>query len=181
MKFETTKKESKLTMTTITNKVATCTRCSKDIFSSPESISTGYGIDKDNNKICYDCCAELDKEQMRQDGKITLYLTCEPAHYERVAVEGRTRPYRLCAGTVSNWCGTLQFKCHTRTGKHNIAGVRYDCWFVFEGYYWHGVTYGDNTQLCHCKRTKDKPTAPGPDAFTLTHLQFKDGKPDYSL
>lgn len=162
-------------MTTITNFVGTCTRCSKAIFSSPESMVAGYVIDKDNNKICYDCCAELDKERMRQDGKIILYLACEP---ERNC---RTPEGRHSAGTVSNWCGTLQFKCHTRTGKHNIAGVRYDCWFVFEGYYWHGVTYGDNTQVCHCKRTKDKPTAPGPDSFTLTHLQFKDGKPDYSL
>lgn len=144
-------------MTTIINKVATCTRCSKDIFSSPESMVAGYATDKDNNKICYDCCAVLDKEQMRQDGKITLYLTCEPAVKPGSKTREGGRLFRRSAGTVSNWCGTLQFKCHTRTGKHNIAGVRYDCWFVFEGYYWHGVTYGSNTQICHCKCTKDKP------------------------
>jgi hypothetical protein len=143
-------------MLPMTVKVATCTRCNKDIFSSPESISSGYGLDKDNNRICYSCCAVLDKERMRQDGKITLYLTCEPAS------KAKTPIGRPSAGKVSNWPGTLEFICHTSTGRHNIAGVRYDCWFVFEGYYWHGVTYGDNTQICHCKRTKDRPLSLGP-------------------
>jgi hypothetical protein len=136
-------------MLPMTVKVATCTRCNKDIFSSPESISSGYGLDKDNNRICYGCCAVLDKERMRQDGKITLYLTCEPAS------KIKSKDGRICRGKVSNWPGTLEFICHTTVGNHNIAKIRYDCWFIFEGYYWHGVTYGDNTQICHCKRTKD--------------------------
>jgi hypothetical protein len=128
-----------------------CHTCHSDIIPSPSEIGTGYAIDKDNNKVCYSCCAEQDKQFMRDNGKITLYLTCEPAH------KIKEPQGRLTVGTVSNWPGTLKFKCHTRIGSHNIAHVRYDCWFIFEGYYWHGVTYGDNTQICHCKRTKDRP------------------------
>lgn len=106
-----------------------------------------YGLRGNDEKICYKCCAELDKEYMRKNGKITLYLTCEQVK--------RTRP-RKCRGEVTNWPGSLRFSCHTRSGRHNIVGNRYDCWFVFEGYEWHGVTYGDNTQICHCKKTKVK-------------------------
>lgn len=136
-------------MTTVLNKVGTCSRCKQDIFSPPESMSAGYATNKDNDRICYRCCGIMDKEIMRTEGKITLYLTCEPASNEKNPAGRRT------LGKVSNWCGTLEFVCHTSTGKHNIARVRYDCWFPFEGYWWHGVTYGDDTQVCHCRRTKD--------------------------
>ena len=36
-----------------------------------------------------------------------------------------------------------------------IAGIRYDCWFRFEGFWWWGVRYGNNTEIVHCKRTKE--------------------------
>jgi hypothetical protein len=43
------------------------------------------------------------------------------------------------------------------TGRHNIAGVRYDVWFRGpDGHVWWGVQYGDMTQICHCKRTKEE-------------------------
>lgn len=59
--------------------------------------------------------------------------------------------------TASNWPHTLVFRAHGQVGRHNIAGKRYDVWFNGpDGYEWHGVTYGDWTQLCHCKRTKRK-------------------------
>ena len=104
-------------------------------------ITTGYGTNSKGQIVCYDCCAEEDKKYMRENGRITLYLT--------VKFNGESK--------ISNWPGSLVFnKPHIKTGRHNIAGIRYDCWFVFEGTWWWGVRYGDNTQLCHCKKTKQK-------------------------
>lgn len=54
-----------------------------------------------------------------------------------------------------SWPGTLKIKCHVRTGRHNIAGTRYDVWFTFNGKNFYGVTYGDKTQICHIRRIKD--------------------------
>ena len=97
--------------------------------------TTGYGTDKDGKRHCYACCATRDRDAMRRDGRATLYLT---------------------GSTLSNWPGSLSFTVRsTRVGRHNIARTRTDVWFAFEGYWWHGTQYGDNTQLCHCKRTRE--------------------------
>ena len=146
----------------MTTKTFTCSRCQNELPIPAAPGGTGYALDDDGEKICYDCCAELDKQWMLAHGKIALYLTCEPASKARL----HGRPFtsatanicgRKTAGEVTNWPGTLRFPCHTRTGGHNIAGVRYDCWFTGpDGYEWHGVTIGDNTQICRCKRTKTK-------------------------
>lgn len=111
---------------------------------SPDSVSTGYATDGKGNKVCYVCCAEQDKAWMREKGKITLYVT-----YQKT-VNGEQ-------ATVTNWPGSLSIRApYVKTGRHNIARVRRDVWFRFEEALWHGVHYGDNTQLVHCKRTKEK-------------------------
>lgn len=112
----------------------------------PESehldITTGYGTDANGKTYCYDCCAEADKKEMRKTGRATLYL---------IIVNNGTSNY----AKVTNWPGSLVFDyLHYRKGHHNIAGTRYDVWFKFEGKTWHGVTFGDMTQICHCKVTK---------------------------
>jgi len=101
---------------------------------------TGYGTNSAGEKICYECCREFDKEWMSENDKITLYLT--------QATTGRWR--------VTNWPGTLRFRVdETRKGKHNITGTRYDVWFTDrEGNRWWGVSYGENSQLCHCRKLK---------------------------
>ena len=39
----------------------------------------------------------------------------------------------------------------------DIAGKRLDVWFYGpDGYIWHGVQYGDNTQIVHCKRSSER-------------------------
>jgi hypothetical protein len=74
---------------------------------------------------------------MKDEGRITLYLTDD--------------------GRVTNWPNSLSFKGHVSKGRHNIAGTRYDVWFTGpDGHRWHGTQYGDNTQICHCKRTKER-------------------------
>lgn len=112
---------------------------------------TGYAVDNQGQKVCYACCAYVDRQEMVKEGRIVLYLTCEPAYFVKHPLGRKTR------GTVSNWPGTLTFNCHTRTGKHNIAGIRYDCWFTGpDGYEWYGVGYGENSQIVRCQRTKKK-------------------------
>lgn len=97
---------------------------------------TGYGKDSNDRTFCYQCCADRDRAYMVDTGAITLYLTKDK---------------------VSNWPDSLAFKVTAQhVGKHNIAGKRYDVWFVGpDSHVWHGVQYGDMTQLCHCKRTKE--------------------------
>ena len=118
---------------------------------SESTISSGYGVDKDGNKHCYQCCAEYDKQAMRDTGKATLYLTLDDDTGRTMTQWG----YRYGDHKITNWPGSLTFRTHAvKTGQHNMARVRYDFWFNFEGETWHGVQYGDNTQIAHCRRTK---------------------------
>ena len=103
--------------------------------SEHSDFTTGYGVDAEGKKHCYECCAKQDKEWMIENGRITLYLSDDE---------------------VTNWPGSLRFKVgYKKEGHHNMAGKRYDVWFTGpNGKNWHGVQYGDNIQLCHCKRIK---------------------------
>lgn len=116
-----------------------CAACGQDKPVHKDG-GTGYGYNDKEETICYACCGERDKADMQANGKATLYLTME---------QGKP-------AMVSNWPGTLKIEPHhIRVGRHNIAGKRYDAWFTGpDGNPWHGVTYGDNTQICHCKRIK---------------------------
>lgn len=108
-------------------------------------LDCGHSSDKygiiDNKKLCYACCGEHDKKMLTQESRYTLYLS-----------GGFKEGF-----TVSNWPGTLTIKpTYVRRGRHNIAKSRYDVWFTFKGANWHGVQYGENTQLLHCKKLKLK-------------------------
>ena len=118
----------------------TCNRCNQE-KSYESDFATGYATNDKGEKICYQCCGELDRQYMIDNGAISLYLTIDKKYPSR--------------GKVTNWPGTLSLPVGIKVGRHNIAGVRYDCWFTFNGHVWHGVTYGDNTQICHCKQTKE--------------------------
>lgn len=115
------------------------------------TVGTGYGQDADGKRYCYACCATRDREQMVRDGKATLYLSRDETG-PAVGNMGPRYSYK-----VTNWPGSLVFKVGgaIRHGKHNIARTRSDVWFTGpDGKEWHGVQYGDNTQLCHCRRIK---------------------------
>lgn len=111
--------------------------------SAHSEFTRGYGTDSQGKRHCYACCAEQDKAHMRQHGKIALYLTTKP---DLGGSYGDAR--------ISNWPGSLEFKGRYHKGRHNIAGSRYDAWFKFEGSNWHGVQYGENTQIIHCRKLK---------------------------
>ena len=123
----------------------TCARCDRvkhhDVLDGVGG--TGYGTNQDGNPVCYECCGVVDREAMLRDGHsktLPLYLTSK---------DGRR--------FVGNWCGTLQFPVrHYQSGRHNIAGTREDVWFIGPDHHvWHGVQYGQWTQIVHCKRTKE--------------------------
>ena len=104
---------------------------------SPHSDSmAGYGEKVDGTRHCYECCAKYDEEDMEKSGRAVLYYTGKE---------------------VTNWPGSLRFPVYySRQGRHNIAGIRFDFWFIAFGHIWHGIQYGSQTQIAHCKRTKEK-------------------------
>jgi hypothetical protein len=118
-----------------------CHQCHQAIV--PPALTsggTGFAEDDQGNKTCYQCCANQDRAYMREHGRIMLYLTHDKG-----------------IGAVTNWPGTLRFAIgRVKKSHHNIARHRYDVWFTFDHHIWHGVQYGDNTQICHCKKTKER-------------------------
>jgi hypothetical protein len=121
-----------------------CSVCKQTVAQGHSDFTTGYGVKPGNgHKVCYACCAARDKADMLKTGRATLYLTIErPELYKQ--------GYR--SGKVSNWPGSLEIPVFYRRGRHNITGCRFDVWFTFKGQNWHGVQYGENTQICHCRR-----------------------------
>jgi hypothetical protein len=111
----------------------TCDICDKDC--KPEGIATGYAITSDQRILCYDCAATNERADMIEDGRAVLY-------------HGDDK--------VTNWTGLLSFNCGpARKSRHNIARWRYDVWFIGpDKKQWHGVRYGDNTQILRCRRAK---------------------------
>ena len=116
----------------------TCSVCNEH-KTHESSFSTGYGIDKLGNKVCFECCGKQDASELSSlpiGGKTILYLDTK----------------NKC---ITNWPGTFKLNIgYIRTGKHNMAGKRYDVWFKYSGNVYHGTQYGDNTQICHIKRVK---------------------------
>ena len=116
--------------------------------------TAGYGEDRDGKTICYACCADIDRKAMDETGRAAMYFThdcggreIQPGCWD---CHGRNN------AEVTNWPGSLRYRVMAyRVGGHNIAGRRYDVWFRDHvGKEWHGVQYGDRTQLCHCRRMK---------------------------
>jgi len=105
-----------------------------------DGCGTGYGTLPDGTRHCYECCALFESGRMIAEGKTTLYLCGN----------------RTTGFTLTDWAGYLKFPVRSmRKGRHNWGIPRYDVWFTGpDKRTWHGVQYGDNTQLCHCKRNK---------------------------
>lgn len=139
-----------------------------------------YGLDSTGLYHCYRCCAQRDLDDMRATGKAMLYLTLVDAtpQHTRTTYLGSTQRK---AAKLTNWPGslTLDNVCiqYTRYGHYTPnAGYmpRSDVWFTFDGAWWHGVSYGNYTQLTHCRRTKQ----PAPDNTKggySTRLDITDG------
>jgi hypothetical protein len=110
-------------------------------------MDTGYGVNSDGTRVCFECCALEDLRILRETGKHSrLYLVKQESLYK-----GRKETDWF----VVNWPGTLRIKTWVTIGCHNIAGVRRDCWFAYNGYRYHGVSLGHWNEICRIKRTKE--------------------------
>jgi len=114
-----------------------CADCGEEKVHT-DSLTTGYGINREGRKVCYSCCGKRDSAEMTATGRAVLYLTEEAG-----------------VPVVTNWPGTLRLRVtHTRKGSHNIAGSMVSIWFTdLDGREWHGRNIGDN-QILRCKRLK---------------------------
>lgn len=127
--------------------------------------ATGYAYlnssDQDRRKICYECAADFDRKTMDETGEITLHL--DGLISLRLAELPRTGKRNLKVKiSVSNWCGSLSYPVDlVRVGNGGIAKVRRDIYFTdHKGANWHGVQFGNESQLVYCKRLKgDIPNA----------------------
>lgn len=139
----------------------TCCKC-HEIKPVQPTGGTGYATNRDNDdKTCYACCAIADRAYMDSHDRITLYLIVD---HESLAVNDVSHEHnvrnKICPRNygwkVTNWPGSLVLHpFRVREGRHNIAGKRYDCWFNdHKNRKWHGVQYGDNTQIVHCRKLK---------------------------
>jgi hypothetical protein len=111
---------------------------------------TGYATLQNGGTVCYACCAIRDKYTLIEKGhseNLPLYLS------RKSVITSNDGTWK-----VGNWCDTLSFPVSRITeGRHNIARTRTDVWFVGpDGYWWHGVQYGEWTQIVHCKRTRER-------------------------
>lgn len=139
-------------MSDITTTVFDCADCGRNVSHGigPNGGAAGYAKRGNGDKVCFDCCGRSDAQLLRETKPgervaMPLYLQCEP--YSR-------NGSRRSLGFVTNWPNTLRLRCHTRTGSHNWGIARYDCWFAFDGSEFHGVQYGDNTEVVHVRRLK---------------------------
>jgi len=115
-----------------------CTVC-KEHKKHESDITTGHATNKAGDKICFDCVKQIDLDSLvnlKKGEKICFYLVKEGDKYK-----------------VTNWPGTMVLNVdYVRKGKHNMAISRYDIWFTLERHLFHGVQYGENTQVCHIKK-----------------------------
>jgi len=131
-----------------------CAKCGQKFSGTISS----YAITKDEQRICYRCCAENDRAQMQEQGEITLYLEQTNNRLQ----DGQARnPKTGNYWQVSNWPGTLKFPVlHFRRGRHNIAGTQVTVEFRdHTGAKWYGRQVGNYSQLRRCKRYKTQADA----------------------
>lgn len=136
---------------TVSWSLFTCDQCGEH-GKHKSGFSTGYGTNDDGQKVCFACCGVNDRRDLLAlpiGGKTWLYLSSEIN--ENLAGLNNSEYYREFY--VTNWPGTLKIKVRRPSeGRHNFAGKRYDLWFDLEGRRFHGVQYGDSTQVLHIKR-----------------------------
>lgn len=117
------------------------TFCNCGHIAKSDGLGTGYGIDKDGNKICYYCCGENDKQELRNTGKLFGYISKNK--------DGKF--------VFTNWPGSFVIPVYSfRYSWHNFAGKngRLDFWLNFEGNTFHGVNIGKSNQCATIKKTK---------------------------
>lgn len=113
-----------------------CSVCDQD-KTHESDFTTGYGTDKDGNKVCFACCGINDR-------KTLLDL-----------LPGKKMHLYYSNNHVTNWPNTLSLKPnHTRKSKTNWNLERTDFWFTLENQRFHGYQIGHNNQIAHIYKLK---------------------------
>jgi len=114
-----------------------CDHCGLD-KERKENGGTGYA-DTPFGRACYECCAAIDREWIRNNRKDTLYLTKDAEGHYKISNWPRSFtifPYRVRKTSASFF------------GRH---GIRTYAWFTFEGKAWLGINQGD-MDILRCRR-----------------------------
>lgn len=112
------------------------TLCDCGHIAISDGFTTGFGRDKENKTICFACCGENDKRQLRETGKLSGYFS---------------------GGHFTNWPGSFKLHVYSvRKSWHNFAGKdgRTDFWGMFEGKEFHGVQIGHFNECATIKIKK---------------------------
>ena len=117
----------------------------KDSFNPPFQVGCslpGYGKDRDGNIVCYDCAGKMDAdtlESLKPGEWMDLYLVND--------VDGNY--------WVQNWPGSLKFNIYPPP-HWQAQSFRnwYDIWFFFRNNRYHGVKYGNNTEIVHIQKVR---------------------------
>lgn len=128
-------------------------------FPEPDNINSGYGIfqttDGTEQKVCFPCCGEMDKECLLQTGFLVGYWT-----------EERDSSGKYATGYYfSNLPGSLKIKLQgVSSGKHNWPWVK-QCFGYFalpdaQGnlvWFWVRHVSGGMTQIARARKLRKKP------------------------
>ena len=121
-------------------------------------FSTGYGIDANGKKTCFECCGKQDREELLRNGKQIGYLEIKRKTYDGLGtIHFGTGLDTFEDGFYSNWPGTFKIPVKGIDAKrsiNNFGAERLDFWFQFEGHRYWGFNVGDN-QIAHVRRIKD--------------------------
>lgn len=123
-----------------------CIRCGKTKPVNHDG-GTGYatrvpGFDEED-RICYDCCGELDGNELRK---------MQPGEKTALYWDGKV---------ITNWPGTLKitptrsYKTVHHTPRSYWREYKTHIWFMFGGSWFYGYQIGQNTQIAHIRRIKN--------------------------
>ena len=141
-----------------------CSRCRAVKPVPSGTVGTGYAMHGTaRRKVCYACCADLDRRWMERHDRMLLYMHTDEAftEAERLHQLGlRTEPDPTSTYWIilTNWCGSLRIKPHSSgVGSHNWGLRRTSVWFRDHlGSEWHGYHIGRHTQIVHCRKLKGR-------------------------
>ena len=132
-----------------------CSQCGKECIG--DGVGTGYGKNRKGEKFCYECCGKNDLAEL-ENLKIGERV-CQYLHIEN-QIKGCKYRGGYCNShwgesyEIRNWPGTLKIKAYGNIGYHNMAYVQRNVWFNIGDKKYHGVQYGNDSEICYIKRIK---------------------------
>lgn len=101
-----------------------CNSCKQELHRPTDGIGAGYATNS-GEKFCYPCCAEHDKQALRQlkaGQRMMLYFSGKE---------------------VTDWGGFLRIPATSYNIRHNLTRLAKMVYFTFEGREFYGRNIGD--------------------------------------